>query len=307
MLLPAVSLATLFGHDSLGQAAYAASLLVLAQFATRRFLGRAAGRRPPASFTLVPLGLLAGLVGAALSAAGLAESAPAWELAMGRRLVFEGVFLCLTLGIGGFLLPLANRGEAAPDLGPGKLLAAAGYVGAGLLILAGLVLEVAGWVRLGQLLRGLAAIAVLVRSGAWRMPSRPGANRLLVWGAAWAIPVGLLAAAALPDQRVEALHVMFVGGFGLLAFAVGTHVGLGHSGEDAAQSGRPWPVIAFGALFALAMGLRVSALAVPNHYFGWLGAAAALWLLGATVWAVYLLPKLWREPLAPGPSPTLPR
>ena len=301
VLLPVVSLATLFEAPVLGQAAYAAALFVIAQFAIRRFVGRAAGRRPPASFALVPIGLVAGLAGAALTSAGLAEAAPVWMLGLGRRLVFEGVLTCLTLGIGAFFLPLAGRGEAAPDLDKGKRLAVVAYAAAGLLIIGGLVVEVTLSPRGGALLRAAVAITVLTASGAFRTPSRPGANRWLVWIAAWAIPLGLLGAAVFPDHRVEALHVMFVGGFGLLAFAVSTHVILGHTGHEAAQAGRPWPVLAFGALFAAAMGLRASAAVVPEHYFGWLGAAAALWLAGATVWAIFVLPKLWRAPLTSEP------
>jgi uncharacterized protein involved in response to NO len=109
-----------------------------------------------------------------------------------------------------------------------------------------------------------------------------------------------------PDHRIEALHVMFVGGFGLLAFAVSTHVVLGHTDNEAAQSGRPWPVLAFGALFAAAMALRVSVTAVPEHYFGWLGTAASLWLAGAAAWAVLVLPKLWRAPAAAEAGPVVP-
>lgn len=304
VLLPAVSLATLFGADVLGQAAYAATIVVIAQFAVRRFIARGAGRRPPASFALVPIGLLGGVASAILTSVGLGEGGPAWALGLGRRLAFEGVFLCLTLGIGSFFLPLAGRGEAAPDLDKGKKSAIVAYAAAGLVIIGGLVLEVAGWPRLGALSRGVVSVAVLAASGAWRAPSRPGANRWLVWAAAWAIPVGLLSAAALPDRRIEALHIMFVGGFGLLAFAVGTHVILGHTGYDAEQAGRPWPVLVFGALFAAAMALRATALTMPEYYFGWLGAAAALWFLGAVVWAAFLLPKILRAPTgAPADAP----
>lgn len=306
VLLPIVSLATLFDARVLGQIAYAAALLVIAGFAIRRFVARAAGRRPPASFALVPIGLVAGLVGAALTSAGLAQAAPTWMLAIGRRLAFEGVFICLTLGIGAFFLPLAGRGEGAPDLDKGKKLAVIAYVAAGLLVVAGLVIEVAGAPRIGALLRGVVALAVLVASGAFRAPSRPGANRWLVWIAAWAIPLGLLGAAVFPDHRVEALHVMFVGGFGLLAFAVATHVVLGHTGHEAAQSGRPWPVLAFGALFAAAMVARVTVTVAPDHYFGWLGAAASLWLAGATAWAFLVLPRLLRAPPASEPGPIVP-
>ena len=216
------------------------------------------------------------------------------------------MFICLTLGIGAFFLPLAGRGEGAPDLDKGKKLAVFAYAGAGLLIVAGLVVEVAGAPQIGALLRGVVALAVLVASGAYRPPSRPGANRWLVWIAAWAIPLGLLGAAMFPDHRIESLHVMFVGGFGLLGFTVSTHVVLGHTGQDAAQSGRPWPVLAFGALFAAALAMRVSVNAVPEHYFGWLGAAASLWLAGATAWAFLVLPGLWRAPPAGEPGPVVP-
>jgi membrane protein YdbS with pleckstrin-like domain len=58
-------------------------------------------------------------------------------------------------------------------------------------------------------------------------------------------------------------------------------------------------VLAFGALFATAMALRATALTMPEHYFGWLGAAAAVWLVGVVVWSVFLLPKLWRAPAGP--------
>src|SRR6185312_3901992 len=107
----------------------------------------------------------------------------------------------------------------------------------------------AGAPQLGALIRGAVSGLVVVASGAWRAPSRPGVNRRLLWAASWAIPLGLLAAAAFPDARIEALHVTFVGGFGLLAFAVAAHVTLGHTGDAAAQSGKPWPLLLSGALF----------------------------------------------------------
>ena len=305
-LLPIVSLATLLDAQALGQLAYAAALVVIAQFAIRRFVARAAGRRPPASFALVPIGLVAGLVGAALTSSGLAESVPAWTLAIGRRLTYEGVFTCLALGIGAFFLPLAGRGEGAPDLDKGNRLAVVAYGAAGLAIVAGLVVEVAGAPQVGALIRSAVALTVLIASGAYRPPTLPGANRWLVWISAWAIPIGLLGAGLFPDHRVESLHVMFVGGFGLLAFTVSAHVVLGHTGQEAAQAGRPWPVLAFGALFAAAMAMRVSVTAVPEHYFGWLGVAASLWLAGATAWAILVLPRLWRAPAEPPPAPIVP-
>jgi len=308
VLLPSVSLATLLGYEGLGQAAYAAALLTLAQFAVRRFfdvgprhpiaLGSAAPRRPPASFAMVPVGLLAGLAGAALTIVG-GGAASNWALMLGERLTFEGVFICLTLGVGAFFLPLAGRGEAAPDVGPGRGWHAVAYAAAAAGVIVSLVAEAGGWPRAGAGLRGAIALAVLVASGTWRPPSRPGTNRRLLWTAMWAIPVGLFGAALFPAVRVEALHVMFVGGFGVLAFSVAAHVTLGHTGQEARQGARAWPVAAFGLLFGAAMMFRISAVADPDSYFRSLGIAASLWLLGTIVWAAYVLPAILRSPAPP--------
>jgi uncharacterized protein involved in response to NO len=110
--------------------------------------------------------------------------------------------------------------------------------------------------------------------------------------------VGLLTAAAFPEHRVAAMHITYIGGFGLLAFAVATHVTLGHSGYSKDQAGRPRAVAWFGALFAAAMLIRSVGIVLSAQYFELLGLAAAMWLLGAVIWASYLLPKMWRAPIA---------
>ena len=60
---------------------------VLLQFAVRRFLGAWAGRRPPAPFVMVPLGMLDGVVGASLLIARAAFDAPPWTLRAGQLLI----------------------------------------------------------------------------------------------------------------------------------------------------------------------------------------------------------------------------
>src|SRR6266542_758135 len=116
VLLPTVSIATLLGAGAVGQLAYAASLLVLAQFAIRRFATREAGRRPPTSFVLVPLGLFAGLAGATMLVVQDFVPAAPWVYLLGRALVLEGVFLCFVLAIGPFFLSLAMHGQAPADI-----------------------------------------------------------------------------------------------------------------------------------------------------------------------------------------------
>jgi uncharacterized protein involved in response to NO len=113
------------------------------------------------------------------------------------------------------------------------------------------------------------------------------------------IPAGLLTAALFPEHRVAAMHVTFIGGFGLLAFAVATHVTLGHGGFEKDQAGRPAATTWLAVLIAAAMLLRSLGTVVSSAYFELLGLAAATWLAGATVWAIYLLPKMWGAPARP--------
>jgi uncharacterized protein involved in response to NO len=297
LLLPTVSVAALMGAIAAGQLAYAAVLVVLAQFAVRRFASRAAGRRPPPSFVLVPVGLLAGFAGAILLI--LSEAAPvaAWVYPLGRALVLEGVFLCLALGVGPFFLSVALHGETSSDISRDTLTSIVGYATAGAALLLSLGLHAGGFVRAGLILRAGVVAVVLLLTGAWRRPSRPGRNRQLMWAAIWMLPAGLTIAAIFPEHRVAAMHVTFIGGFGTLAFSVAAHVTLGHGGYNEDQAGRPRAVAWFGALFAAAMMVRFVGTVVSTKYFETLAVAATIWLAAACVWAFYLLPKMWRAPL----------
>lgn len=298
-LIPGVSFAELFDAPMLAQALYAAAIVLLVQFAVRRFVGREAGRRPPVSFVLVPIGLGAGVIGALLRIASMRDLVPSWMGSLGRSLALEGVFTCLVLGIGGFFFALALRGDPPPDLGKNKgdLRRALLFGAAGAGLLGGLVVQELGFVRAGLLVRAALAALVLASARGYEAPVKPGANRRAVWLAAWAIPAGLLLAAVFPEDRIACMHVTYVGGFGLLAFAVAAHVALGHGGYDAQRDGWPWQVFAFAGLFVTAMVLRATATRMPDVYMGWLATAAAVWVAGAVLWAVFLVPKMWTPPI----------
>ena len=276
--------------------AYAAIFVVLGQFALRRFSGRAAGRRPPAAFVLVPIAALHGLAGAVLLAAVELQSPAAWTGTLGRLMVEQGVFLCLTVGIGGLVLPLMGGASPPADLGssPRESQKAFMYGAAGILIFVSLLMESLGFERSGPSLRAIViAIGLVLGGGTWRAPRKTGMHRKLVWISTWLIPSGLIVSALWPDYRVPALHILFIGGFSLMAFGVATHVSLGHLNLEHLALGRPPAVTALGAAFMLALLIRVAADA-SDTYFTHLGWAAALWIAGSGVWLVFFGPKLMR-------------
>jgi uncharacterized protein involved in response to NO len=108
------------------------------------------------------------------------------------------------------------------------------------------------------------------------------------------VPLGLFLSALWPDYRVPALHVLFIGGFGLMAFAVATHVILGHLDLTAESLGWPPAVIALALGILLAMAARVAA-DMSDAYFTHLGWAAATWIAGTVIWLGYIAPRLLRR------------
>jgi hypothetical protein len=166
------------------------------------------------------------------------------------------------------------------------------YGVAGTMILASLLLEQAGWVMLGPLVRAaVVALGLGIGGGAWRLPDRPGLHRRLVWLAVWLTPLGLASSGLWPDYRVPALHVLFIGGFSLLAFGVATHVALSHLNLEREREGSPIAIKVLGAGMILALLGRVAA-DWSATYFEHLGVAAAAWLVGSAAWLLFLGPRL---------------
>jgi len=93
---------------------------------------------------------------------------------------------------------------------------------------------------------------------------------------------------------VPALHILFIGGFSLMAFGVATHVSLGHLNLEQLALGRPPAVIALGGTFILALLIRVAADA-SDTYLTHLGWAAGIWIVGSGIWLIFFGPKLMRS------------
>ena len=281
-------------RELVAQVSYACVFALLLRFAVRRFRASGGRRRPPAGFVLVPAAVASGLLGAALLVASAAGIVPAWVDRFGRLLVQQGVFLCLAVGVGSLVLPLMRGATPPADLGslPAETRKAVGYALIGVIIVGSMALEAREWVRAAPLLRAAAvALGLGVGGGAWRAVGRPGLHRRLVWVSMWLIPLGLCLSGLMPDYRVPALHVTFIGGFSLLAFGVATHVTLSHLGLERVREGRQPAVAVLGVAVVVAMLARVSA-DWTDSYFVHLGWAAGVWLAGTAVWLAFVAAKL---------------
>jgi uncharacterized protein involved in response to NO len=249
----------------------------------------------PRVFVWVPVALLAGVSGSVLIAVAAAlgpSQVPAlWQL--GRNGLLQGMVTGLVVGVGGTMLPTLTRGIPASEARPGSAVERLLQPAAALLFFASFPLEIYGNPRLGVSLRALVAGSALVLAARlWRFPTLPGLHRRFIWIGGWLLPAGYAFAAAVPEQRSAALHVLFLGSFAVLALSVSLHVALSHGGKPEQLGGRPWQVWAMGGLLLAASALRLLPGLDPGRLRPWLACAAAAFLLATLAWAGLVVPAI---------------
>jgi uncharacterized protein involved in response to NO len=288
----------------LAQLCWIGTMAVLAQFAARRAWGSAAATRLPPTFVWVPLSLAGSIVGALLTGAAAGGESWMWLHEVGKGLVVQGLFTGLAIGIGGLLFPFLTRGDKPPPTFHRQRLRLL-HAFAWAVFVASFVLEARGGATLGQVLRaGVVALAILWPSRLWRLPTAAGAHRKLVWLSAWCVPLGYALVAAFPAYRAAGLHVTFLGGFGLMAFAVSAHVVLSHSGDLKAVTRHSKAWVGMAALFAVALGARALLNLDVARYALWLGVASGSFLLATAVWAWVLARYLVKRSSQRSTQPT---
>jgi len=100
--------------------------------------------------------------------------------------------------------------------------------------------------------------------------------------------------AILPGYRVPAMHVLFIGGFTVAVFSVGTRVVLGHSGNLHLLGTRRWFFLVALLLLIVAMISRFTADFVATRNEHLIGAAIC-WLVATALWALLVLPYVTRS------------
>lgn len=294
---------------ALSQVFWLILLGVLVQFAVRRFRSSSASRRPPNGFVWVPLALCTGALGAGCMAAYGVWGPESFALhELGKRLLLQGTLLGLVIGVGSMVLPLITCGDAPPDgrATPRDRASRATHA------LGAAALATSFWIEtrsasLGFALRAAVCGGFLLVSGrTWRLPRVPGWHRWGVWVSAWLIPTGYVLAAAQPASAQAGLHVVFIGGFALMAFSVGFHVAAAHGGRPDLVHGRPWQVPAIGVVLALALSARCAMVFDPAWLWRWMGLASGSFLFASGLWGSLVLPLLWSRgaprPLASTPA-----
>lgn len=279
-----------------GDAFFLALLLTFASRMRWRFVRRET--MPPPTFVLVLFGFLNAIAGTALLLAGTWGGHPRCVM-LGGMMLNQGFVLCLVLGIGGFLFPrilkmprpeLPESRTPPPGWWPVALLAA----GTALVIIATFVAEIfTASPRIAGAIRFVAASAFLISQLRGDVIASPRQTIPFSLRVSLALLVlGLLFPVFWPGQRAAGLHVIFIGGFTLVTFTVGTRVVLGHSGFGHLFKTRLPFLIVTALLLVGAMALRVAGDFALASYTALLNGASHAWMLSAAVWSWFVLPKV---------------
>jgi uncharacterized protein involved in response to NO len=290
-LLTVAVVASEFRSFAVGTVAFLAAHAMLLTLISRRFVQRT--QNPPPTFVYIGLALVAGAAGAVLTSGVALELMPAsWDL-LGKRLLTEGMVMLLVLGVGGFLGPRL-LGFAAPPNPQMTFVSSVSSVveslTAGLVILISLVAEYRFDLSRMAYVRAFVVSIVVIKSlQLWKLPVAKTTLAKSIWIAHWVLAIGVWVVAAAPRFRADFLHILFIGGFSLLIFAIATRVTLSHGGHDLAQERHSWPLRIGVTLALVAMLARVGAPFAAASYFAHLAWAAILWMAGMLVWARYIV------------------
>jgi uncharacterized protein involved in response to NO len=278
-----------------------AQIAVLILFIGRRFRKRR--NNPPSAFLFVGVGLLLGALGTAVEFVAATELWPVsaeWAL-FGRLLSFYAMVLALVLGVGARLFPgilgwaeiVQGQRKQYEGLIPFSSVVRPVLLAAVAIFCVSFVVESFFSEIAGRLIRATTVSYVAIVY--WRLHRRPPnvnwmKRALLV--AAWGIVLGEWLAAAFPGWGIDGKHLVYVSGFSCLALLIGSRVTLAH-GAGLFLESRALLYAPFVSLIVLGSLARTSAHWASGAYFPRLAYAAFVWLLGAILWGVCFLPRIF--------------
>ncbi len=253
------------------------SILVLFRFCFLRIIK--CRHVVPDVFPMVIIGLLSGFSGAILSYLGHTE--------IGARLFYLNFVLCLCVGIGSKLVPMLlriNQTKSHPK---------EEFWTVGLLLTGACFIEIYLSEGYGNFLR--AAVMTLVFFRYWKAWYFKGQNSSVSWGirlAAVSMLLGTIGLWLFPDYRLEAIHLLYVSGFGLLTLMIASRVILAHGNHDLQLEFGNWFINIPVGMIVFAAATRVAAAFVDGGYERHLAYAAFIFLSGFGLWCYFFVPKL---------------
>ncbi len=291
------------GYWVAGELCFLGLLVFFIYFIGRRFAKREKSDNlktlPPVQLIWLPIAILHGITATVLLILSQLKIIPVWFASVGKPMIEQGFLLSIVSGIGGFLVPrllgISQATNASGTPMARKLLKE--NVLAGAILFLSFFIEAAGMVVLAYGLRAIIATYFFISNGVLlRLPRQKDFFVQLIWLSIWMIVIGLWMVVIFPDYRVTMLHIVFIGGFSLMTFAVATMVILSHANEGEALRRPLWVLWIVGVGLLAALLKRLTIIFYPDSYFRFLNTAAFVWGLAALSWLCFIFPRIFKVP-----------
>lgn len=262
--------------------------IFLIAFLLQRFWLRQS--QPPSSFLFVPFGILSGLTGTLLLGF---EQAPASVTIYAKILLYQAFLLNPIVGLGARLIPVLSRIPGALDPAVQGVRRPIHYLPLALALNLSFAIEAFISTEFGQLLRFFTLAYVLIRE--FHFFKKPteftwlGLN-LKISALALALPFAFVP--FLPSYSTHLLHLMFLGGFGLVTLMISVRVTLAHGGHSLQFEKTSRSLLAIMVLIALSAIVRTLAPFTASHFWTALDLAIILWLAAICIWMWQFVPRL---------------
>jgi uncharacterized protein involved in response to NO len=281
----AIAVGAGFGKIALAELAWLAWLIVLGRFVVVRFISAPMNPKPAPSMIWIPMSLGMGVFGTLV--AGISAAKKEMLLHdLGQRLALQAMVCGLIMGVGGLLLPVLMQRSAAGA----QRLSRTHHALLAVAFFASYPLELVTTPWAFALRAAVTGLVLVWGARLWRGPEQPGTHLWLAWAGAWALPLGHAFVAVFPAHRVAGLHIVFIGGFALLALAIGAHVTFAHGNRSdlLRQAPRQSRLLPCGVLLLVALLARAGLDWSGTHYTQSLalGALSFLAALGCWFWAI---------------------
>lgn len=286
----------LSGWWVMSQAVFLLFMASLSLFVGRRILRRT--KNQPSFFFLLGCGLAGAFCGAAFLLLGLTSQKFDWFMSVGRQLMQLGFMLFLIMGVthelGSFILGHANVSACHREIGGSQcgifsLAAMAVFLFLSFLM-EPFVPRQAAFVR-----ALLVTFHQLHFAQMWRPIAKKNAVNAIFRFSCWIVPLGLWIVFLFPKFRIAGLHLVFIGGFGLMILSFGLLVVINHSArkEDLFSRLILFRVAAILILFSALT--RFFADVFSEHYIPLIRGSAVLWVASSVLWLIETQPRLLRR------------
>lgn len=278
------------------QVAFLLFMAGLLFFVGKRILNRT--RNQPSFFFLLGCGLVSALAGTAFILWGLMTQESIWLMSVGRQLMQLGFMLFLIMGVthelGPLILGYTNVSACHMESGGSQHgifnLATMAVILFLSFLMEPFVPRQAAFVR-----ALLITFHQLHFAQMWRPIAKKNAVNVIFRLSCWIVPLGLWVVFLFPKLRIAGLHLIFIGGFGLMILSFGLLVVINHSSrkEDIFSRLRLFRLATVMVL--LSALTRFFADVFNDHYISLIRGSAVLWTVSSMLWLIETQPRLLRR------------